>query len=88
MHSADMEKYQKTKTCEKGRDRRLNKQKQVAQAQVDNTEITANVIKVKIVNSFKYLGRILVKNDDVTRCIEVHIKKARQWWGGIVDILK
>ena len=88
MHTRDVKKHQRTKTCEIGRGRRLNEQKQVAQARADSIDITVNGISVERVKRFKYLGRILTENDDDTLCIEEQIKKARQRWGGIANILK
>ena len=69
MHTRDVKKHQRTKTCEIGRGRRLNEQKQVAQARADSINITVNGISVERVKRFKYLGRILTENDDDTLCI-------------------
>ena len=84
----DLEKHQKTSTCKKISKRRENERKQDLQAEADKVEFFINGKKIERVHRFKYLGRWLCDNDDDTGCIMENIKKARQRWNNIANILK
>ena len=88
MFSKDIEKHQKSKTCENLRKRRVNETNQDRQAKANEIKFFVYEQELEKVEEFKYLGRTLSHMDDDTKCIEQNIKKTRQQWNAIAKILK
>ena len=88
MQVRNMERHQKTKTCERLQRRRANEELQDKQYESEKVSITVNGRRIERVRSFTYLGRVLTQNDDDTTAITTQLERARKKWGSIVRILK
>ena len=88
MFSKDLTKHQRSATCKKGRNRRINESKQSLQFQADKVKFFVNGKEIERVFSFKYLGQIFTENDDDSPCIREQICKARSRWNNLAKILK
>ena len=83
-----MKKHQQSEACQKGRRRRKNERLQDTQHRAQQIKFFVNGKQLEKVSEFKYLGRVLTDNDDDTKAIEGQIRKARQQWNCIANILK
>jgi hypothetical protein len=88
MFAVNMKQHQGTRTCKKARARRNNEQMQDKQAQAEDVKFVVYGKELERVRNFKYLGRVFTDNDDDTKSIEDNIKKARQRWNCIANIMK
>ena len=87
MFAVDVEKHQKTKTCEEGRKRREMERKQDQQAEAGDRKFFVCGKELERVHEFKYLGRVLCEDDDDTTNIIKQISRGRQKWNLIAKIL-
>jgi hypothetical protein len=88
MFAVNMQQHQKTATCRKARGRRTHEEMQDKQADAEEVKFTVYGKELERVGEFKYLGRVLADDDDDTASIVGNIKKARQRWNCIANILK
>ena len=88
MQVRNVERHQKTKTCERLQRRRVNEGLQDKQYESEKVSITVNGRRIERVRSFTYLGRVLSQNDDDTNAITTQLERAPKKWGSIVRILK
>ena len=65
-----------------------HEEKQEKQAKIDETKFYVENKQIKRVCKFTYLGRVLSKDDDDTKCIKQQITKAKSRWWRIARILK
>jgi hypothetical protein len=88
MFAVNIQQHQKTSTCRKARGRRTHEEMQDKQADAEKVRFTVYGKELERVGEFKYLGRVLSDNDDDTVSIDGNLKKARQRWNCIANILK
>ena len=88
MQAENMKKHQNSSTCRKARKRRENEVKQDQQKKAEGVEFHVNGKVLSRVREFTYLGRVFTEKDDDSICIERQIKKAKQRWYRIANILK
>ena len=84
----NLESHKKTGTCKKLALRRRNEKMQDLQAKANRIEFFINGKSIERVKKFKYLGRWFTDNDDDTLAIMENIKKARNQWNSLANILK
>ena len=68
--------------------RRANEKVALKQWKAERVEFTINGEKIERVKEFRYLGRILIEDDDDSRCIEDQLKRARSRWWRMAKLLK
>ena len=88
MFTADVQKHQKSKTCEKLRGRRKHEKLLAEQQKADGVSFTVYGKRLERVREFKYLGRIIDEGDCDSNCIRKQVQKARRQWNCIAKILK
>ena len=88
MKCYDLARHEDNATCKKLQKRRTNEIMQDKQAEANDVTFSVNGKCIERVRHFKYLGRWISDNDDDTKCIQENLKKARQRWNCIANILK
>ena len=87
MYSKNIEQHKNTETCKRGRRRRVNRDKQDKQAEVEEVVIKVNGVAIGRVKEVRHLGRILQQNDRDSAYIDDRMKKARHQWNCVAKIL-
>ena len=72
-----------TPACKKLQNRRRNEKMMARQVMADSVKFSINGGEIERVREFKYLGRILLEDDDDTKCIEMNLKKKLDPDGGV-----
>ena len=88
VHKEGMEKHVNSKTCQKGRTRRMYERKQDVHSAAENVSFLVNGVLLVRASEFVYLGRAVREDGRDTTCIVRRISKARQRWGSVAKILK
>ena len=74
--------------CKKYAQIRSNRRFDLCQEAAKNVKFCVSGEEIKMVQEFKYLGRILSNNDNDLKAVESQLVKARRVWGRIGNIVK
>ena len=88
MFTPSIHSHQKTKTCADGAKRKAKRKAERERNSNIDFVFEVNGTAIERVTKFKYLGRWLSEDDDDYHAVVANIKKARQRWGMIAQLLK
>ena len=78
MMSQDVERHERSALCKKLQERRENDKAAIKQNEADKVEFYTNGEGIERVREFRYLGQILCKYENNSRCIKEQLVEI--WW--------
>ena len=86
-HTSSLSQHNNSPTCKIAQARLEKQQHTLQQEQARTQTFTLAGQPIETVSTFKYLGRILDKNDDDLPAIKANIQKAKKRWARITRVL-
>ncbi len=80
--------HQNSKECQVGVERRQQREAAVTSALALRQQFSVNGEALEQVEVFKYLGRLLVQDDDDIQAIQAQLQKARGTWAHVGQVLR